>query len=100
MYNAIQLPLADSVQALVLSLDAVQAATAVVCLRPSVGQHMCVPNRCVLQDAEGCRLSHVAGAWLFEAAGLPAVRGDSYGVTLEPCPGAARLWIFGTHMHV
>lgn len=54
-------------------------------------QCMCLPKRGVLQDAEGCRLSHVAGAWLFEAAGLPAVRGDSCGVTLEPCPGAARL---------
>lgn len=54
-------------------------------------QRMCLPKRCVLQDVEGCRLSHVAGAWLFEAAGLPAVRGDSCGITLEPCPGAADL---------
>lgn len=40
-----------------------------------------------LQDADGCRLSHVGETWLFEAAGLPAVRGDQTGLTLEPCPG-------------
>jgi hypothetical protein len=43
---------------------------------------------CCVQDAEGCRLSHAAGTWLFEAAGIPAVKGDESGVTLEPCPGA------------
>jgi hypothetical protein len=40
-----------------------------------------------LQDTEGCRLSFTASGWLFEAAGMPEVRGNSTGITVQLSAG-------------